>query len=82
MAENGYADILGKVEKFLCKELAPNYTLVDDKPTMLIEFTYKDPDSKINLEVDLLLSPYFKDEIAFLKGLKEIDEDKRWRYGK
>jgi len=67
-AENGnYTDILEKIDDYLSEELGDEYNY-EDFTDVALKFGYILPDGTI-LDVDLLLSPYWKEGelLSFLR---------------
>ena len=69
---NGYDGTLEKIKKYLEEHLAPHYTF-KDQTKVAIKFTYEREDVGC-FEVDLLLSPDFKNKEAFFRALLLIDD--------
>ena len=69
-SKDGYGDLQEKIKTYLERELAPNYTHRDDTK-VAIKFRYTLPETGY-LDVDLLLSPHWKDEESYYADLAQI----------
>ena len=63
--QNGYDDIQDKLENYMKKHLSPHYKYCD-RTHVAVKFTYK------QLEVDLLLSPYWDTREEYYTFMRKI----------
>jgi hypothetical protein len=59
-----------KIEAYLSRELAPNYTHLGNTH-VAVQFKYKLPEGGY-LDVDLLLSPYWESQDSYYSDLAQI----------
>ena len=72
VVEDGYGEIQDKLEEYLEKQLFPHYTYCG-RTHVAIQFTYK------QLEIDLLLSPYWETKAEYYQAMRVIpDPDDRF----
>jgi len=69
-AEDGYGEILDKLNQYLSELLHDKYHF-EDTSDVALKFRYTFPDG-MTLDVDLLLSPFWKDREELLRFLQTI----------
>lgn len=63
--KDGYSEIQDKLEKYMEKKLSPHYTYLDTSH-VAVQFKYKE------LNIDLLLSPYWKTREEYYDAMRQI----------
>lgn len=70
---------IDRIGKYLKQQLHGKYTFIKSYLKLSITFNYEDPEYDVSIDVDLLLSPLFKEHHDYLKFLRGVidSEDRR-----